>query len=103
MIAVVAVDRQMLNRLWTEQLKICGVVGDRFRGAATADVLVKAEDSVGGGHHQMKIVRDHHYRTVALVTYVGDQLVEFHLSVDVDSLHRFIEHQQVRFAHQCTC
>lgn len=39
-----------------KQGEVGGVVGDLFRMAMTADVLVEADDSIGSRHHQMQVV-----------------------------------------------
>ena len=100
MALIVGVNSQVLYCLRAEQFKVGGVIGDRFRGAATADMLIQADDPIGGCHHQVQIVRYHHHSALVLIADSGDQLIKFHLTMHIDSLHRFIEHQQVRIPHQ---
>ena len=75
-------------------------VDDVIGVAGAAHVTVQTDHVVGGRHHQMQVVRNHQDSAVALISNVGDQLVEFHLPVNIDPLHRLVEHQQIRVAHQ---
>ena len=74
----------------------------RFRVTATTDMGVQAEHIVGFFHHQMQVMGHHQHTTAVLVAYTGNQLIELLLAVDINSLRRFIQHQQVRFTQQRT-
>ncbi len=68
--------------------------------AAAADVLVQADDLVGGSHDQVQVMGDHDDPAPELIPQCPDQFVQRRLPVDVDSLGRLVQHQQVRFAGQ---
>src|SRR5690242_7271366 len=56
MIVMVRVHGEAVNRR-AEERTIGGIAADRIGMAATADMVVEADDAVGGSHHQMEIVR----------------------------------------------
>ncbi|MNF93031.1 hypothetical protein D3C84_756910 [compost metagenome] len=68
--------------------------------AGTAYVTIEANHLVRGAHHQMQIVGDHQHTATMTVTQAGDQAVQLGLAGHVDTLYRFVEYQQFRFAQQ---
>src|ERR1700730_13286883 len=61
-----AVDRR------AEQGAIGGIARHRRGMAAAADVMVEADDTVGGRHDQMQIMRHQQHAAVALVADAAD-------------------------------
>lgn len=62
--------------------------------------MVQAQHFVGFGHYQMQIMGDHQHRAVKLPTELVDKIVQRNLTVDVDTLRRLVEDQQLRAAEQ---
>ena len=58
-------------------------------------MLVQAQDFVGFGHHQMQVVRYHQHCAVQFMAQLVDKIVKRHLAIDVNTLGRFIQHQQL--------
>lgn len=64
--------------------------------------MVQAQYFVGFGHHQMQIMGDHQHRAVKLPTELVNQIVQRNLTVDVNTLRRLVQDQQLRAAEQGT-
>jgi len=93
MVTVMLVEGQM-----TVHLKIFRVAGNHRRGPTAADVTVQAQNPIGSCHHQVEIMGDHQDTAITLITNLTDQLIEFHLTMDIDPLYRLIKNQQVRLS-----
>jgi hypothetical protein len=97
-VVAVSVDGQRLGRPRPEQAQIFGIGNDGFGRAAAADMAVEAQHGVGVGHDDVEVVRDQEDAAAGAVANVADELVERHLAGKIDTLHRLVEHQQVRLA-----
>ena len=92
-VVVVMVYRETFRYRTTEGFDKGGIVGDIRRIPAAADVLVQADNLVGGGHDQMQIMGDHDHTAVQFVPQATDQLIERGLAIDVHALGRFVQNQ----------
>src|SRR6266851_307500 len=99
MIMMVGVDGEAVDRR-AEQRAIGGVASHRIGMPAAADMVVEADHAVGGGHHQMQIVRDQQHAAAARVADAADEREELGLAGDVDALDRLVQHQEFRLAQQ---
>ena len=63
-------------------------------------MVVKAQHFVGFRHHQMQIVRNHQHAAVKFAPQLIDQIVKCHLTVYINALGRFVQHQQLRLVQQ---
>ena len=63
---------------------------------------VDTQHGIGFCHHQMQIVRNHQHRAVQFITQPGDQVIQRDLAVDIHTLSRLIQHQQLRPGEQGT-
>src|SRR6185437_1962239 len=99
MVVVVGVDGEAVDRR-AEERAIGGIAAHRVGMATAADVMIEADDAVGGGHHQMQVVRYQQHAAAPRVTQAPDEGEELGLAGDVDALHRLVEHQQLGLAQQ---
>src|SRR6185437_4101762 len=99
MVMVVGVDGEAVDRR-AEERAIGGIAAHRVGMATAADVMIEADDAVGGGHHQMQVVRHQQHAAAPRVTQAPDEGEELGLAGDVDALHRLVEHQQLGLAQQ---
>ena len=76
------------------------VLLDFRRPTLAADMAIEADDMVALGHHQVEIMAHHQNAAAVALSHRRDQLIHAGLTHEVDRLHRFIEHQELRFAQQ---
>src|SRR5712671_3809596 len=93
MIMMVGVDGEAVDRR-AEQRTIGGVASHRIGMPAAADMVVEADHAVGGGHHQMQVVRDQQHAAAARVADAADEREQLGLAGDVDALDRLVQHQE---------
>ena len=96
----VGIDGEGFSGLGAEQAFIFGMFGDGFRHARTAHMVVQAHNPVACAEHHVQIVRDEQNAAAPRVPDCFNQRIKFRLAGEVDILHRFIQHQQLRVAHQ---
>src|SRR5579864_7940099 len=65
------VEREALDR-GAEKRAVGGIARHRLRVPAAADMVIEADDAVGGGHHQMEIVRHQQHAAAMLVAQAAD-------------------------------
>ena len=69
-----------------------------FGLAVATDMVIEANDLVGGGHHQVKVVRDHKYTAALAIAYIADETIELRLPTKIYALRRFVKDEQLWFA-----
>src|SRR5690606_21941556 len=74
MIVMVGIRRHAALDFGPEQGQELAVAADRVGMAGAAYVAVEAHHLVGGCHHQVQVVRDHHHRAAAPLADPGDEL-----------------------------
>src|SRR5690606_32076862 len=94
-VVAVLINGQSLCGTRAEECKIFRVATDGFRFAGAADVAVQADHPVGRSHHQMKIMADQKHATAAFPAHPVNQLVEVQLSVEIYTLCRFIQDEEI--------
>ena len=99
-VVVVLIECQGRTAL-AEELEIFRAGLDRIGRAPAADMAVEADHRIGLSHHHMQVVADHQNAGLRRVADLADQLVKGHLAREVNALHRFIEHQEIRLADHC--
>ena len=62
-----------------------------FGLAVATDMVIEANDLVRGGHHQVKIVRDHKYTAALAIAYIADEAIELSLPAKIYALRRFVQ------------
>jgi hypothetical protein len=94
-IMMMAINAQLFSAARAEHGDKFRVHGDHFRRAGAADMVVQAQHFVGFCHHQMQVVRNHQHRAISSWRSWSIK-VQRNLAVDVNTLGRFIQHQQLR-------
>lgn len=99
MIMTMVADSQCF-RFSTKEFQIGRVAADLLRVTGTADMVVQADYPISSLHDQMQIVGDHQYTATSIIPELADQLIQFSLTIHINTLYGFVQHQQVWFSQQ---
>jgi hypothetical protein len=97
-VVIVAVDCEGLSGGGAEEAHIFRALADGGGRAATADMAIQADHGIGFSHNDVKVVGNQQDTAAGAIADRSDQIIERDLSGEIDTLDRFIKHQQVRFA-----
>ena len=85
-----------------EQFDECRVTADLFGMTGAAHMAVQAHHLIGRTHDQVQVVGNHQYAATQAVAQSGDEVVQLRLPYHVNTLHRLVQHQQLRLSQQRT-
>ena len=94
-VVMVAVDGDRARRARAEEPEIFRRFRNLVRATRAADVAVQADDAVGRGHHDMKVVRDQQHGAAVPVADLGDLLVKRDFAGEIDALHGLVENEKL--------
>ena len=103
MVMIMPIDSQCLRHVRTEQGKELRICCHRARVAGAANMMIEADNCVGGRHHHVEVVRYQQHAATITITQHRDQAIELGLAGDIDTGQRLIEYKQIRCLDHSTC
>jgi hypothetical protein len=99
-IVAVGVDGQVFCDARAEERNEGRIPHNCLRLAATANVMIEADDFVGLGHDDVEVVTDQEDTATKTIAQLADQMIKVRLARDVDTRHGLIEHEKLRLSQQ---